>query len=60
MIADGKKMAWSFIKKFSSLLSEVTSKHVGDFYCLNRFHSYITNDKPEKREKVCIGHDYYA
>ena len=53
-------MAWSFIKNFSSLLKDVTSKNVGDFYCLNRFHSYSTKDKPEKHEKVCIGHDYYC
>ena len=28
------------------------SKHVGDFYCLNYLHSFITKTKRESREKV--------
>ena len=43
MITDGKKMALSCSKKLSVLLRGVTSNHVGEFYCLNCFHSYSTD-----------------
>ena len=42
-----------------ALLRGVTSKHVGDFYCLNCFHSYSTEKKLKKHYKVCKNHDYY-
>ena len=42
----------------SALLRGVTSKHVGDFYCLNCFHSNSTKDKLKKHENVCKKHDY--
>ena len=42
MITDGERFA---VKKLSALLREVTFKHVGDFYCLNCFHSYSTKNK---------------
>ena len=42
----------------SALLRGVTSNHNGDFYCLNCFHSYSTEKKPQKHEKVCNDHDY--
>ena len=42
MITDDERFA---VKKLSALLREVTSKHVGDFYCLNCFHSYSTKIK---------------
>ena len=29
-----------------------------DFYCLNCFCSYRTENKPKKHEKVCENHDY--
>ena len=55
MITDGERFA---VKKLSALLREVTSKHVGDFYCLNYFHSYSTKNKLENHFKVCKNHDY--
>ena len=30
------------VKILPTLLREITPKHVGDFYCLNCFHSYST------------------
>ena len=37
MITDGTK--WHYLRgKMSVLLRGVTSKHVGDFYCVNCFH----------------------
>ena len=46
------------MKSLSALLREITSKHDGDFYCLNCFHSYSIKNKLEKHEKVCNDHDY--
>ena len=42
----------------SALLKGITSKHKGDFYCLNCFHSYRTQEKLKKHKKVCENHDY--
>ena len=36
----------------------ITSKHEGDFYYLNCFHSYTTEDKLEQHENLCKNHDY--
>ena len=33
------------VKGISGLLKGITSKHKGDFYCLNCFHSYTTEKK---------------
>ena len=51
-------MALSCIKKLCSLFRRITSNHNGDFYCLNYFHSYRTENKLKKHEKVCNSHDY--
>ena len=58
MITDGKKWHCLAVKSLSALLRGITSKHHGDFYCLNCFHSYSTKNKLEKHEKVCNDHDY--
>ena len=58
MITDGKKWHYLTVKSLSGLLKGIWSNHVGDFYCLNCFHSYRTNNKLEKHEKVCNDHDY--
>ena len=42
MITDGKKWHYLVVKSLSALLRGIASNHVGDFYCLNCFHSYIT------------------
>ena len=42
MNTDGKKWHYLAVKKLSALRRGVTSKHVGDLYCLNCFHSYNT------------------
>ena len=58
MITDGKKWHYLVAKSLSRLLRGITSNHVGDFYCLNCFHSYSTENKLKKHEKVCNDHDY--
>ena len=42
----------------SALLKGISSNHVGDFYCLNCFHSYRTKNKVKKHERVYNDHDY--
>ena len=53
MITNGKKWHYLAVNKLSALLRGITSKHVGDFYCLNCFHSYSTKDKLKKHKDVC-------
>ena len=52
------KMALSCFEKFSALLGGITSKHEGDFHCLNCFHSDSTEGKLKKHKNVCGNHDY--
>ena len=58
IITDTKKWHYLAVKSLSALLRGITSNHDGDFYCLNCFHSYRTENKLKKHEKVCNDHDY--
>ena len=58
IITDGKKWHYLAVKSLSALLRGVTSNHNGDFYCLNCFHSYRTENQLKKHEKVCNDHHY--
>ena len=51
-------MALSCCKKFVSLFREITGNNHGDFYYLNCFQSYTTENKLKKHKKVCENHDY--
>ena len=42
MISSEEKWHYLAVKKISALLRGVTSKHYGDFYCLNCLHSFAT------------------
>ena len=44
------------VKSISELLRGITSNHNGDFYCLNCFHSYTTENKLRKHERICNDH----
>ena len=57
MITDGEKWHYLAVKKLSVLFRGITSKHEGDFYCLNCFQSYTTENKLKKHKKVCENHD---
>ena len=46
------------VKNLSGLLRGITSNHKEDFYCLNCFHSYSTENKLEAHKKICENHDY--
>ena len=59
MISDGQKWHYLVVKNLSGLLRGITSNHKEDFYCLNCFHSYRTENKLEAHKKICENHDYY-
>ena len=56
MIPNEGKEGWHYlaVKKLSKLLTGITSKHHGDFYCLNFFHSFRTENKLKSHENVQI------
>ena len=58
IITGGEKWHYLTVKSLSALLKEITSKHDGDSYCLNCFHSYRTKEALEKHMKVCEDKDY--
>ena len=58
MITDGKKWHYLAVKRLSALFRGITSKHDGDFYCLNCFQSYSMENKLKNHKKVCENHDY--
>ena len=58
MIIDGEKWHYLAVKSLSALFRGITSKHEGDFYCLNCFQSYTTENIVKKHKKVCENHDY--
>ena len=54
MLTDGKKWHYLSVKSVPALLKAITSNHIGDFYCLNCFHSYRTEKKLKKHERVAM------
>ena len=58
MITDGENWHYLAVKSLSALFRGITSKHEGDFYCLNCSQSYTTENKLKKHTKVCQNHDY--
>ena len=58
MVTDGKKWHNLAVKRLSALFRGIISKQDGDFYCLNCFQSYTTENKLKKHKKVCENHDY--
>ena len=53
MITDGGK--WHYL---AAQFREITDNNHGDFYCLNCFQSYTTENKLKKYKKVFENHDY--
>ena len=58
MISNGENWHYLAVKSLSRLLRGITSNHDGDYYCLNCFHSYRTENKLNAHKKVCENHDY--
>ena len=46
------------LKEFSALLRGITSKHQGDFYCLNCLHFFATENKCESHKNICENKDF--
>ena len=58
MTINGEKWHYLVVKKLSPLLRGITGNDNGDFYCLNCFRSYTTENKLEKHKNVGENHDY--
>ena len=58
MITDGEKWHYTAVTRLSGLLRGVTGNNNGDFYCLNCFHGYRTENKLKTHKKICENHDY--
>ena len=46
------------IRSLSRLFRGITSSNNGDFYCLGCLHSFRTDNKLKKHERLCNNHDY--
>ena len=46
------------IRILSALFRGITSNNHGDFYCLDCLHSFTTDNKLKKHERLCNNHDY--
>ena len=58
MTTDGEKWHYLSVKSLSRLSREITGNNHEDFYCLNCFQSYTTENNLKKHKKVCENHDY--
>ena len=58
MISNGKNWHYLAVKSLSRLLRGITSNHDRDYYCLNCFHSYRTENKLNAHKKVCENNKY--
>ena len=57
MITDGEKWHYLAVTKLFPLFRKIAN-HKEDFYFLNCFHSYRTENKLKKHKNVCENHDY--
>ena len=58
MISNGENWHYLAVKNLSRLLRGITSNHNSDYYCLNCFHSYRTENKLNAHRKICENHEY--
>ena len=58
MIPDNKKWHHLAVKNISMLFRGITSKNNREFYCLNCFCSFRTENALRNHESVCRDHDY--
>ena len=58
MISNGEKGHYLAVKKLSALLRGITSNHHCDFYCLNCFHFFATENKLQSRKRACQIKDF--
>ena len=58
MISNGENWHYLVVKNLSRLLKGISSNHNSDYYCLNCFQSYRTENKLNAHKKICENHDY--
>ena len=58
MISNGENWHYLAVKSLSRLLRGITNNHDGDYYCLNCFHSYRTENKLNAHKKICENNEY--
>ena len=58
MITNVEGLHYLAVKKLSALLRGITSKHNGNFYCLNCLHSFRTKNKPESHKRACENNNF--
>ena len=58
MISNGQNWHYLVVKNLSGLFRGITPTYKGDFYCLNCFYSYRTENKLKAHKKICENHDY--
>ena len=58
MITDGRNWHYLALNSLSALFRGITDNNNGDFYRLNCFQSYTTENELKKHKKVCENHDY--
>ena len=58
MRGNGENWHYLAVKSLSRLLRGITSNHDSDYYCLNCFHSYRTENKLNVHKKICENHEY--
>ena len=51
-------MALYSSNKIINVIKRSRGNKNGDFYCLNCFHTYRTENKLEKHKRICENHDY--
>ena len=57
LIDDGIKYHYLAATNLSGLLQGNSSNHRGDFFCLNCFNSYTTENELKEPEEICNKHD---
>ena len=58
MISNGERWHYVAVKALSALIRGITSKHVGDFYCLNCLYYFRAQSKLDSHKKVCENKDF--
>ena len=46
------------IRSLSRLFRGITANHNGDFYCLNCFYSFRTDNALKRHERLCVNNDF--
>ena len=59
MITEGKDILhYIAVKSIPAFIRGVWSTHNGDYYCLNYFHSYTTEEKLKAHQELCINNNF--